>query len=99
MIAATTTSGHSVPVPNTPAAASKTAKLPSTSLRVQIHLSACLHRRRDRPTVGRTRQHWPNCPTQWSRCPAPPPRQSPRRSRGPRCGRAHPRHNALGSPR
>src|SRR5215471_1696077 len=37
MIVATMTSGHPVPVPNTPAAASKTAKLPSTSLRVQIH--------------------------------------------------------------
>ena len=37
MIAATIISGHLVPVPNTPTAASKTAKLPSTSLRVQIH--------------------------------------------------------------
>jgi len=37
MIAATMMSGHPVRVPNTPAAASKTVKLPSTSFRVQIH--------------------------------------------------------------
>ena len=37
MTAATMLSGHLVPVPNTPAAASKTARLPRTSLRVQIH--------------------------------------------------------------
>src|SRR4029079_7792064 len=37
MIAATKMSGHPVPVPNTPAAAISTARLPSTSLRVQIH--------------------------------------------------------------
>ena len=48
MIAATITSGHPVLVPNTPAAASKTAMFPSTSLRVQIHAehmlaSPCLY--------------------------------------------------------
>jgi hypothetical protein len=37
MVAATTRSGHPVPVPNTPSAASNTARFPSTSLRVQIH--------------------------------------------------------------
>ena len=36
MIAATMTSGHPVPVPNTPSAARSTARLPSTSFRVQI---------------------------------------------------------------
>ena len=42
MIAATTTSGQPVPVPNTPAAANNTARLPSTSLRVQIHAERML---------------------------------------------------------
>jgi len=37
MVAATTMSGQPFPVPNTPSAASSTARLPSTSLRVQIH--------------------------------------------------------------
>ena len=37
MIAATMMSGHPVPVPKTLSAASKTARMPSTSLRVQIH--------------------------------------------------------------
>jgi len=36
MIAATITSGQPVPVPNTPTAASTTARLPSASLRAQI---------------------------------------------------------------
>jgi hypothetical protein len=36
MIAATATSGHPVPVPNTPSAAARTARFPSTSFRVQI---------------------------------------------------------------
>src|SRR6185437_4746743 len=36
MIAATITSGHPVPVPNTPAAASITARFPMASLREQI---------------------------------------------------------------
>jgi hypothetical protein len=42
MIAATTMSGHPVPVPNTPRAASNTARLPSTSLRVQIQAERML---------------------------------------------------------
>jgi hypothetical protein len=42
MIAATSTSGQPVPVPNTPRAASNTAKLPRTSLRVQIHADRIL---------------------------------------------------------
>src|SRR5680860_1727325 len=36
MRVATITSGHNVPVPSTPAAASRTARLPRTSLREQI---------------------------------------------------------------
>src|SRR5262245_52732792 len=39
---ATIRSGHAVPVPNTPSAASITARLPSTSLRVQIHTERML---------------------------------------------------------
>src|SRR5436190_737191 len=42
MTAATTISGHPAPVPNTPSAASKTARLPSTSLRVQIQAERIL---------------------------------------------------------
>src|SRR6266849_5678694 len=37
IMAATMISGHPVPVPNTPTAASRTARLPSTSFRLQIH--------------------------------------------------------------
>src|SRR5271169_228338 len=42
IIAATITSGQPVPVPNTPKAAIRTARLPSTSLRVQIHAECML---------------------------------------------------------
>src|SRR5437879_3153212 len=42
MIAATIVSGHPEPVPKTPSAASKTARLPNTSLRVQIHAERIL---------------------------------------------------------
>ena len=42
MIAATITSGQPMPVPNTPAAASRAAKFPSTSLRVQIQAERIL---------------------------------------------------------
>ena len=37
MITATMMSGHPEPVPKTPAAATKTARFPSTSFRVHIH--------------------------------------------------------------
>ena len=37
MMTATTKSGHLVPVPNTPAAASNTARLPMASFLEQIH--------------------------------------------------------------
>jgi hypothetical protein len=42
MIAATIRSAHPVPVPKTPSAANRTARLPSTSLRVQIHAERIL---------------------------------------------------------
>ena len=42
MIAATMTSGQPVPVPNTPAAASSTARLPIASLREQIQTERML---------------------------------------------------------
>ena len=46
MMTATAISGHPVPVPNTPSAASSTARLPSTSLRVQIHAERIFESRR-----------------------------------------------------
>ena len=42
MIAATIRSGQPVPVPNTPAAAASTARLPMASLRVQIQAERML---------------------------------------------------------
>ena len=42
MMAATAMSGQPVPVPNTPSAASSTARLPSTSLRVQTQAERIL---------------------------------------------------------
>jgi hypothetical protein len=63
MIAATMMSGHPVPVPNTPIAASNTARFPRTSFRVQIQAERILaltrtvslweHPWRDRQTGAR----------------------------------------------
>ena len=62
MMAATTTSGQPVPVPNTPNAASSTARFPSTSLRGKSTPSARWHRPHDAATAIRMTRHLPPRP-------------------------------------
>jgi hypothetical protein len=68
MMAATITSGHPVPVPKTPKAASSTAKFPSTSLRVQTHAERMLaspalndQRRQNEAALARPVDDVPTC--------------------------------------